>query len=162
VGETVVVLEAGKIIARGNPMDVLDAPRQETIAQLAGFENLFDATVSAVHEDHGTMICALAGCALELEVPLTRTERGAPIRVAIRAGDIMIATKRPHDISARNVFPATIAAVRTAGHRAIVSVEAGRKFEVSLTLGSREDLHLQPGSAVWLVIKTYSCHLVAK
>jgi len=160
VGEAVVVLEAGKIIARGSPMDVLDAPRQETIAQLAGFENLFDATVSALHEDRGTMVCALAGSALELEVPLTHTEPDARVRVAIRAGDIMIAKGRPHEISARNVFPATIASIRTEGHSAIATVEAGRTFEARLTLGSREDLHLQPGTQVWLVIKTYSCHLV--
>ncbi len=162
VGESVVVLENGKIIAHGSPMEVLDAPRQETIAQLAGFENLFEATVAAVHEARGTMMCALSGTALELEVPLARMQTGAAMRVAIRAGDIMIARDRPHDISARNVFPGVVAAIRIEGHRAIVSVEAGQKFEVSLTLGSREDLHLQPGAQVWLVIKTYSCHLVTR
>ncbi len=162
VGEGVVVVEAGKIIARGSPMDVLDAPRQETIAQLAGFENLFDATVTVVHEDLGTMTCALSGSSLEMEVPLTHTEQGALVRVAIRAGDIMLATSRPHEISARNIFPGTITAMRTEGHRAIASVDAGAKFETRLTLGSRDDLHLQPGAPVWLVIKTYSCHLVKK
>jgi molybdate transport system ATP-binding protein len=161
VGEAVVVLEGGKIIARGLPMEVLDAPRQETIAQLAGFENLFDATVSQMHEDRGTMACALSGSALELEVPLTHTKPGARMRVAIRAGDIMIASSRPHEISARNVFSGTIVSMRTEGHSAIATVQAGRTFEVRLTLGSREDLHLQPGAQVWLVIKTYSCHLVA-
>jgi len=161
VGEAVVVLEAGKIIARGSPLEVLDAPRQETIAQLAGFENLFDATVSALHDERGTMTCALSGSALELEVPLTHTQQGAQLRVAIRAGDIMIAKERPHEISARNVFPATIAAIRTEGHSAIATMEAGRGFAVRMTLGARDDLDLQPGAQVWLVIKTYSCHLVA-
>ncbi|HLI82256.1 MAG TPA: molybdenum ABC transporter ATP-binding protein [Candidatus Binataceae bacterium] len=161
VGEAVVVLEAGKIIARGSPLEVLDAPRQETIAQLAGFENLFDATVSAIHEDRGTMTCALSDSALELEVALTHTETGARLRVAIRAGDIMIASSRPHQISARNVFAGTIASMRTEGHSAIATVDAGRTFEVQLTLGSRDDLRLQVGAQVWLVIKTYSCHLVA-
>jgi molybdate transport system ATP-binding protein len=161
VGEAVVVLEAGKIIARGHPLEVLDAPRQEIIAQLAGFENLFEATVIALHEDRGSMTCALSNSALELEVPLTHTPRGAPLRVAIRAGDIMLATQHPHGISARNVFAGTIAAIRTEGHSAIATVDAGRSFTVQVTLGAREDLRLQPGARVWLVIKTYSCHLVA-
>jgi molybdate transport system ATP-binding protein len=162
VGESAVVLEAGKIIARGAPMEVLDAPRQETIAQLAGFENLFDATISAIHEDLGTMECVLCGTALALEVPLTRVDTGKRLRIAIRAGDIMIATSQPHQISARNVFPGTVQSIRTEGHSAIATVDAGRAFEVRLTRGSRDDLHLQQGAQIWLVVKTYSCHLVTE
>jgi molybdate transport system ATP-binding protein len=162
VGESVVVLEAGKIIARGAPMEVLDAPRQETIAHLAGFENLFDATISAIHEDRGTMECVLCGTPLALEVPLTRVDARKQLRIAIRAGDIMIATSQPHQISARNVFPGTIQSMRTEGHSTIATVDAGRTFEVRLTQGSRDDLHLHEGTQVWLVVKTYSCHLVTQ
>jgi len=162
VGESVVVLEAGKIIARGTPMEVLDAPRNETIAHLAGFENLFDATITAIHEDRGTMECVLSGGAVALEVPLTRVDAAKPMRIAIRAGDIMIAISRPHQISARNVFQGTIASIRTEGHSAIATVECGCTFEVQLSRGSCDDLHLQAGAQVWLVIKTYSCHLVTE
>ncbi len=59
LGERVIVLEAGKIIAEGTPHEVLDSPRHETVAQLAGFENMFDATVTALHEQDGTMTCRL-------------------------------------------------------------------------------------------------------
>ncbi len=59
LGEQVMVLEAGKVIAEGTPHEVLDAPRRETIAQLAGFENVFDATVQALHDHDGTMTCRL-------------------------------------------------------------------------------------------------------
>ena len=34
-------------IAQGTPHQVMTAPRQETVAQLAGFENIFDVTVAA-------------------------------------------------------------------------------------------------------------------
>ena len=53
LGERVLVLEDGRIIAEGSPHAVLSAPLQETVAQLAGFENIFDATVWLVHEDRG-------------------------------------------------------------------------------------------------------------
>jgi ABC-type molybdate transport system ATPase subunit len=59
LGERVIVLESGKVIAEGTPHEVLDSPRRETVAQLAGFENVFDATVSAIHEHEGTMTCRL-------------------------------------------------------------------------------------------------------
>ena len=51
LGERVLVMEQGRIIAHGTPHEVLSAPLQETVAQLAGFENIFDATVESVHED---------------------------------------------------------------------------------------------------------------
>ena len=61
LGEQVIVLENGRVIARGTPHQVMSAPRLETVAQLAGFENIFDATVIAAHEDRGTMVCQLSG-----------------------------------------------------------------------------------------------------
>ena len=59
LGDRVLVLEAGRIVAEGTPQEVLDNPRRETVAQLAGFENVFDAIVQAQHEDDGTMTCRL-------------------------------------------------------------------------------------------------------
>ncbi len=50
LGERVVVLEQGRIIAQGTPHEVMRAPVHETVAQLAGFENIFDATVYLIHE----------------------------------------------------------------------------------------------------------------
>ena len=46
LGERVLVMDQGRIIAQGTPHEVLRAPLQETVAQLAGFENIFDATWS--------------------------------------------------------------------------------------------------------------------
>ncbi|HEY6937450.1 MAG TPA: ATP-binding cassette domain-containing protein, partial [Terriglobales bacterium] len=92
LGERAVVLEGGKLIAQGTPHEVLNAPRQEAVAQLAGFENIFDATAESIHEAQGTMTCRLAGTAVTLEVPLSRVAPGGPARVAVRAGDILLAT----------------------------------------------------------------------
>src|SRR5882672_2593593 len=61
LGERAIVLENGRPIAQGTPHQVMTAPRQETVAQLAGFENIFDARVMAVHEDRGTMVCQVSG-----------------------------------------------------------------------------------------------------
>ncbi|MBV8451562.1 MAG: ABC transporter ATP-binding protein, partial [Deltaproteobacteria bacterium] len=88
VGEHVVILQSGRILSQGTPQDVLSKPRHETIAQIAGFENVFDATVKSVNEAHGTMICQLPDSRAHLEVPLGWAEPGAPVRIAIRAGDI--------------------------------------------------------------------------
>jgi molybdate transport system ATP-binding protein len=161
LGERVIVLDSGEVLAQGTPQQVLRAPRHETVAQLADFENLLDATVIAISEAHGTMTCRLSGSSVELEVPLVRAEPGAPIRIALRAGDIMLASAKPVGLSARNQFQANIISLERRGATVVASVESGARLEVHLTPGAREQLHLEPGKQVWVVIKTYSCHLVS-
>jgi molybdate transport system ATP-binding protein len=160
LGEHVVVLEAGRVIAKGIPQDVLRAPRQETIAQIVGFENVFDAVVLALDERQGTMLCRLGNDGRELEVPLAHAEVGSRIRIAIRAGDIIIATERPHALSARNTFEGRIVEIKREGISVIVMVDAGVLLEVHITPKAREELQLEPNRMIWLVIKTYSCNLV--
>jgi molybdate transport system ATP-binding protein len=160
LGEHVVVIEAGRVIAKGSPQDVLRAPRQETIAQIVGFENVFDAVVLAHDERQGTMLCRVGNGGRELEVPLAHAEIRSQIRIAIRAGDIIIAGERPHALSARNTFEGRIADIKREGTRVIVNVDAGAFFEVHITPSACEELQLEPGKMVWLVIKTYSCNLV--
>ena len=41
-------------------------------------------------------------------------------------------------------------------------VNCGVELEVYVTLAARDALHLIPGKEVWLVIKTYSCHLMQR
>ncbi len=160
LGERVVVIEAGQVVAQGMPQEVLAAPRHETVAQIVGFENVFDAEVTALHENQGTMLCRLEGADCELEVPLTRAGAGAPVRVAIRAGDIMVAAERPRGLSARNTLRGRIESIRREGVRVILGVDAGVTFEVHITPSAADELHLAPGREIWLVIKTYSCNLV--
>jgi molybdate transport system ATP-binding protein len=162
LGERVVVIEAGRILADGMPNDVLKSPRHETIAQVVGFENVFDATVRSIAQSRGTMLCQLDGGATELEVPLGRAETGSRVRVAIRAGDIIVAVERPHGLSARNAFQGRVESIRREGVTVILIVESGARFEVHLTPGALDDLGLIAGGQVWLVIKTYSCNLVER
>jgi molybdate transport system ATP-binding protein len=163
LGERVVCLERGRVIAQGAPHDVLNEPRHEIVARLAGFENVFDARVIARHENQGTMTCRLDASEVDLEIPLARVEPGMPVRLAVRAGDILIATSPPAFLSARNVLPGTLVTLRRAGTLMVGTVRcAGATMMVNLTLGACDALALAPGTGVWLVIKTHSCHLVKR
>ncbi len=162
LGEQVIVLAGGRIAAQGRPHDVMNAPRLETVAQLLGFENIFDATVAALHEERGTMTCRLGASAVELETPLVGAEITSQLRVGIRAGDLLLATEIPHGLSARNVLPGTIRQIdrRDVIISAVVDC-GGAEFEVHLTLAAREALQLSSGKKVWVVVKTHSCHLMS-
>ena len=70
------------------PHEVLDRPQHGILANVAGFENLFDAIVVERRDRAGTMECRLAGWTTALEVPLIDADVGTRVRIAIRAGDI--------------------------------------------------------------------------
>ena len=161
LGEQVIVLSAGRIVAQGLPHEVMSVPRLETVAQLLGFENIFDARVTSLHEERGTMTCCLGGAAVELETPLVRADIGTQLRVGIRAGDLLLATEQPRGLSARNVIAGTIRKIERRDVIISTVVEcSGTDFEVHLTLAARDSLQLVPGKNVWVVVKTHSCHLM--
>jgi molybdate transport system ATP-binding protein len=171
LGERVLVMGQGRIIAQGTPHEVLSAPLQETVAQLAGFENIFDATVESMHEDRGSMLCRIASCPLPgaeavssvlLETPLIRAEVGSLLRVGIRAGDILLAAAKPVALSARNVIAGRLVSLERRDMIISARVNCGVEMEVHLTLAARDALRLVAGHEVWLVIKTHSCHLMKR
>lgn len=164
LGERVLVLDAGRVVAQGTPHEVIEAHQQETVAQLAGFENIFDAVVESVHPERGTMTCRIAGGGgpVLLETPLVRGGVGSTLRVGIRAGDILLATVPPVGLSARNVIPGRIASLEQRDVIVSARVKYRVEMEVHLTLAARDSLQLVPGREVWLVIKTHSCHLMQR
>jgi len=169
LGERVIVLDSGHVVADGTPHEVITAPRQQTVAQLAGFENIFDVTVQEIHPERGTMLCRIESSAppgqqtavpVLLETPLVRADVGSILRVGIRAGDILLATSLPQGLSARNVIPGRVTSLAQRDVIISAHVNCGVEMEVHLTLAARDSLQLAPGREVWLVIKTHSCYLM--
>ena len=164
LGERLIVLDSGRVVAQGTPHEVLSAPHMETVAQLAGFENIFDAVVEAVRPERGTMTCRIAADAagVVLETPLVRGGVGSALRIGIRAGDILLAISPPTGLSARNVIPGRIQSLEQRDVIVSARVKCRVEMEVHLTLAARDSLELVPGKEVWLVIKTHSCHLMQR
>jgi molybdate transport system ATP-binding protein len=162
LGQQAVVIDHGSVIARGTPHEVLDRPEQSALANLAGFENVFAAVVVERRERAGTMECRIDGTTTELEIPLTGSSTGSPIRIAIRAGDILVGTEEPRGLSARNVLRGRLVALTAQGPTMVAVVDTGARFVVHLTPTGAEALHLTPGDQVWLIVKTYSCRIAAE
>jgi molybdate transport system ATP-binding protein len=168
LGEHLLVLDRGRIAAAGTPYEVLEEPRREFIASLAGFENLLCAKVESEHPEAGTMTVSLEAAGVTLECPLHRGELGMAVRVGIRAGDIMVSLDRLVGLSARNILPATIRALRRMDVLIEACIEATGTsngappvpFRVHLTGGAVDALHLLEGQQIYLVIKTHSCRVM--
>ncbi|MEY2413490.1 MAG: molybdate transport system ATP-binding protein [Acidobacteriaceae bacterium] len=160
LGERMIVLENGLLIAQGVPHEVMSSPWQETVAELSEFENILEATVTAAHADRGTMSCHIAGTSVQLETPLVRAEVGSTIRIGIRAGDILLAVNKPVGLSARNILLGELIYLEKRDVIVMAKVDCGVEMKVQLTLAARDSLQLRIGLDVWLIVKTHSCHLM--
>jgi molybdate transport system ATP-binding protein len=162
LGERVVVLDHGRVVNQGAPHEVLDAPRRKKLAQAAGFENLLDATVVELREIDGVMRVRLAESSSEIEVPLGYAATNDRVKIAIRAGDILLATQYPSGLSARNILEGKIVSLEPRGSVIVARVQAGVAFTAHLTPGAACALELTAGKPVWMVLKTHSCHLISE
>lgn len=164
LGEGVIVMDQGKIISTGTPHEVLDTPRRSSLAQAAGFENLFSGVVTEIREAEGVMRVRLVSGACEIETPLGHASTGTAVRLAIRAGDTLLATERPYGLSARNIIPGKVVSLDQRGTMFIAQVASEADgtvvFTVHLTLGAKRALELSVNCPVWLVLKTHSCHVL--
>jgi molybdate transport system ATP-binding protein len=164
LGERVIALEQGKIAGTGTPYEVLETPRRSTMAQAAGFENVLNGMVIELREADGVMRVRLEESACEIETPLGYATVGSAIKVAIRAGDILLASQLPHALSARNVIAGKIISLEQRGAMFIARVATdgvnAAVFTVHLTPGAKRALELDVNRPVWLVLKTYSCHVL--
>jgi molybdate transport system ATP-binding protein len=160
LGERVLAMDNGHIVSAGAPMEVLDTPRRKKLAQAAGFENVLGGTVLDLREPDGVMRVRLDESTCEIEVPLGYAAAGDHVKVAIRAGDILLAVERPIGLSARNVMEGRIVSLEQRATMVIARVRCGVLFIVYVTPGAVRALGLAAERRVWLVLKTHSCHLV--
>lgn len=160
LGERLIAMDRGRVVSEGTPTEVLEVPRRKRLAQAAGFENLLHGTVVDLREADGVMRVRLNEGLCEIEVPLGYAVVGDRVHVAIRAGDILLATSQPHGLSARNVMEGRILALETHGTLVRARVDCGVEFVVHLTPGAVRTLELTKGRRAWLVLKTHSCHAV--
>jgi molybdate transport system ATP-binding protein len=150
---TVVAIQDGRIIAVGAPTDVLGRA-DLIVSDAAEAGALIEAAVAAHDPSFGlTTLHSPAGA---LQAPRLDLPLGTPVRVRIRARDVMIATARPDGLSALNVLPGRVVALDSAGEGSVdVALDCGGiRLAARLTRKSVDGLALAPGREVYAVIKS--------
>jgi molybdate transport system ATP-binding protein len=159
LGERAILLEQGQIAAEGAPMEVVAPSRRHSIAQIAGFENLFDAVVTGIRESQATMVCRLTGSFIDIQIPLTRLAQASSHHIGIRADEILLATHPPSILNRYNLVRGTIKQINYSGQRAELRIDAGLEFRVNLSEGLSNSM-LRNGDDVWMIIWPQACHLI--
>lgn len=145
LADRVILLERGRVTAQGSVFELLaglgaEKPLGAVLeAQSTGNE----AGLTKLAFDGGTLLVA------EPAAP------GARMRVRIGADEILIARDIPTAISANNILPVTISAVRLDGAKAEVEMRCGSaRLVARLTAASVQRLELAAGVAAFAVIKS--------
>lgn len=150
---SVVLLGAGQVLRTGTVAEVFSDPSMVNALGLRGAGAVIDAQVVA-HEDDG--LTHLQTSAGSVWLPRINAAPGVTIRVRIAAQDVMLATQRPEGISALNILPATVVALRIGdGPGAIVQLRAGQDLLLArITRRSAAALDLAVGKPVFAVLKS--------
>ena len=150
----VIVLEAGRVVAEGDPREVLAA--HEALGSLRGLaaENVFDVSVAGEVSDGIVLVTTPRGVRLAV---VHAKGFGLPRRVAITAEDIVLSTTAPSDISAQNVLAGVVQGTRASGAQVVVDVSVdGELFVVRVTAKAAQRLGLVKGRAAHLIVKAHA------
>ena len=166
LADEVQVIDEGRPLARGKPLDILAQPGQGRVARLVGVENLFPLAVASRSPRDGTMVCAGGG--LRIEVPLDEPVQvpeldGAEddrVTVAIRASDIILAAREIRGSSARNQLRGVVSSVELRPPGYEVTLDCGQPLRCHITGRALEEMNIRPGLVLWAVFKASSCFLV--
>ena len=142
--DDLIVLKDGGIIAQGEPRQVLTETQIFPLAEQAGFENILPCHL--VYGNGSTSRVRLGdgaddqACTVELVTLRSEAQPGDAMLAGIPANDIMLATKRPEGLSARNVLPARITELRSVGSVDLVMTDDSGEVVLCVT-GSLASVH---------------------
>ncbi len=151
---TIVLIAEGSVRAVGPVAEVMGRAGLYPLA--GGFEAGAVLAVTVAAHDSRWGLTELVGGFGRLTVPRLDLPVGAPLRVRIRARDVILALARPAGISALNVLAGEVEVLVPTGEGALeVQLRLGpERLLARVTRRSGEALGLEPGRQVFALIKT--------
>jgi len=154
LADTLVVVEAGRVLASGPLAEVLS---RADLPSLAGHDealNVLRTVVGAHLPERGLTRLDFDGGTLLL--PRLDRPPGTALRVRIAARDIILATRRPEAISLRNILEGQVRNLgQGRGGAVLVGLMLGQTPLIArITQDAAQDLGLVPGMPVFVLVKS--------
>ena len=159
LADTVVLIREGRVAAYGSAFDLLPDLEFTGLTGENPIGAVFPAKIASHRDPEGLSELAFDGGMLF--VPRLNRPIGAPLRVRLKAEDVMLARTMPSDISANNVLSAKVAATRNAGgvHADVQLACGGVKIVARITRASLDRLEIQTGMPLFAVVKSVTVDL---
>jgi tungstate transport system ATP-binding protein len=151
----IAVMDKGRIIQKGAPVDVMNHPENEFIASFMGMETLIEGIVKS---SENNMIIAEA--ANKQFVAIGRAEPGEKVLLGIRPENIIVSTSRDLNTSARNVFSGVITRIVPKSFYLKVDINCGFSLTAYVTEHSAAELALEEGKEVIASFKATGVHVI--
>jgi tungstate transport system ATP-binding protein len=156
--ERIVVMQRGAVVQSGAPAVVMNEPVNEFVASCMGMETIVEGVV--VRQADGEVVMAVAG------KEISSIGAGAPgghVYCCIRPEQVTIDLESPAgSSSARNVLPATITSVISAGPYLKVKLDCGFPLVATVTAESIATLGLSRGRSVFASFKATAVHVIRR
>lgn len=150
---TVVLLAEGRVVRAGPAEELFADPDLAPRFGLREAGALLTGQVAAHHPDGLSEVTVSGG---RLFLPQVAAAPGARLRIRIEAQDVILSRDRPEGLSALNILPAVVVAVKQGeGPGVIVQLRAGEDMLLArLTRRSAEALDLVPGRDCHAIVKS--------
>jgi molybdate transport system ATP-binding protein len=166
MSKEVLVLDRGRVKARGAPDEVFTRPTILPLARDEGFENVVTGRPRGGEDANGDVVTLQVEPGLCVIVPAGGVRDRNEVTAAVRAEDLILAVERPRGISARNILPGIVSEVRDTSDsdQVLVVVEVGKRptrFVTAVTREARRQLGVNRGQMVHLVAKVHAFRVLA-
>lgn len=154
LADRMIVLSAGRVRAEGSVFELMSRLDLFTGKDRLHPGAILEAVIQSHDEAHQLTTLGFAGG--QLVVPRIARARGESLRIRIEGEDVMLSLTEPREVSANNILPATIAAIRM-GDDAYADVQltlGEARLVARITRRSVKRLSLAPGVKVYALIKS--------
>jgi molybdate transport system ATP-binding protein len=154
LAQHLVIISEGRTVASGELTDIMS--RAEHAPLIGRYESGSVLDCEVMQHNAHYQLSTLRFADGQLRVPCIDLPEGAPVRVRIRARDVAVALSRPMDVSIVNKMPGRVQSITPReGPYADVVVNLGSTaLRALITRESCDRLGLQPGTAVWAMVKS--------
>lgn len=158
MGDRIMILNKGKVVQEGTPVDVFYRPKSEFAARFVGMDNMIEGTVTGNEE--GLVTIDVEGNTLEAT---DYARVGDKVMVGLRPEDIVIVPESSlcDPASSRNCLVGSITGVEFAGPVVKIIIECPFKVVSVITRRSYEELGLSIGYRAGIRFKATSVNLFA-
>jgi len=154
LADNLIVISDGGVLASGPVEEVISRIDLGPATGRHEAGSLLRGEISSHDETYGLTTLSLNGA--DLTVPAIAGPAGTPVRLRIRARDVVLALERPSKISVRNIIAVTIAEIAfEEGPFAEVLTRVGdQNLRARITRRSAAELGLAPGVNAYALIKS--------